>query len=296
MAAVLIPLENGLAIAAQLFLIASGLTLVYGVMRVVNFAHGGFFMLGAYVTFTIGHALLTGGHSLQVLPFLLSVAVAGAVVGSAGAVSEVVLFRRLYDMPELNSLLGTFALLLVLEGVGYIIWGAPSKSLPQPEALGGLLQLGPVPVPTYDLFVVAVGVVALVLLEWTVQRTSFGMMVKAVAADRTMASLLGVNIHRVFLAMFLIGIFMAGIAGGIAAPGVSIGPDLAVTYIIEAFAVVIVGGLGSVSGAFLASVLLGIVNSFLVSIGSPIAEFSLYLIMVVVLLVRPSGLMGRRQL
>jgi branched-chain amino acid transport system permease protein len=294
LATFLVALENGLAVAAQLFLISTGLTLVYGVMRVVNFAHGGFFMLGAYVTFTIGHTLVTGNHTFSVPAFLLSLIVAGVAVSVGGVFSEIALFRRLYEMPELNSLLGTFALLLVIEGFAYIVWGAPSVSLPQPDTFSNLLLIGPVPVPAYDAFVVGIGLTMLVALEWLVQRTGFGMMVKAVAADRTMAALLGVNIRRVFLVMFVIGIFLAGIAGGIAAPGVSIGPDLAASYIIQAFAVVIVGGLGSISGAFLASVLLGVINSVLVAVGSPLAEFSLYLVMVCVLIVRPAGLLGRR--
>lgn len=284
------PLLDGLSQGVLLFLVASGLTLIYGVMRVLNFAHGGFFMLGAFLTFT-----LAGGHVQPAWLLLLVIAAAGVLTAGAGLLTEVALFRRLYPLNELNSLLGTFALLLILEGVGRAIWGVNSHSQPQAPEFLHLFHLGPdVPVPAYDLVLLVVGLVCLGSLQWLVNRTEFGRLVRAVAADRQMAGLLGINVTAVFTVMFALGILLAGLGGALVAPLIGLTPDIAVAFIIQAFAVVIIGGFGSISGAFLAALLLGLLNAYLVTFLPAIADFSLYLGMALVLLIRPQGLLGRR--
>ncbi|MDE2573317.1 MAG: branched-chain amino acid ABC transporter permease [bacterium] len=284
----LLPFVDGLGQGVLLFLIASGLTLVYGVMRVLNFSHGGFFMLGAYVTFTLAR-----GHALPAVMLVGVVVLAGMATAAAGALTERLLFRRLYPLPEISSLLGTFALLLIFEGIGRLLWGIAPLSQPQSPAFLGLIRLGPVAIPSYDLFLYAVGILVVVGLEWLVEKTEFGRMVRATAADRATAALLGIDVNAVFLAMFCLGIFLAGIGGGLVAPLVGLTPDLAVSFIIQSFAVVIVGGLGSIRGTLLAALLFGLLNAYLVALRPGLADFSLYIGMGLILLFRPQGLMGR---
>lgn len=287
---VLVPLADGVGQGVLLFMVASGLTLVYGVMRILNFSHGGFFMLGAYVTYTLAQG--------RVQPALLLVGIvicAGMVVSAAGAVSEVSLFRRLYALPEVSSLLGTFALLLVTEGVGRLVWGIQPRSQPQSSAFLQQVGVADVQVPSYDLFLLGVGITTVISLEVLVYRTEFGRRVRATAADRSMAAILGIDVKAVFLVMFCLGIFLAGLGGGLVAPLIGLTPDIAVVFIIEAFAVVIVGGIGSIRGSFVAAIALGLANSFLVAFRPEFAEFSLYLAMAVILLIRPQGLFGRAE-
>jgi branched-chain amino acid transport system permease protein len=288
-AQVVVPLADGVGQGAVLFLVAAGLTLIYGVMRILNFSHGGFFMLGAYLAFTIGHGRVPS--ALVLLPVLVG---AGVVTAAVGAVAETVLFRRLYSVPELYSLLGTYALLLTLQGAGQLIWGVHPVSLGQAPELERAVEMGGAGLPLYDLTLIAVGLVVLAGLHLLANRTAFGRMVKATAADRDMAAILGIDVKRVFLAMFCVGIFLAGFAGALIAPVVSITSDISLVYLVESFAIVIVGGLGSVGGSFVAALLLGVLNSFLVALRPELAQFSLYAAMALILLVRPQGLLGRR--
>lgn len=284
------PLADGIGQGAVLFLIASGLTLIYGVMRVLNFSHGGFFMLGAYVAFSLGHGRIT--TALVLVPVLIGAAV---ITSAVGAAAEVVLFRRLYAIPELYSLLGTYALLLTLQGAGQLVWGVHPVSLSQAPEFMHAIKVGGIGLPVYDLVLIAIGGLTLAAVSLLVNRTEFGRMVRATAADRDMAAILGIDVKLVFLTMFCIGTFLAGLAGGLIAPVVSITPDISLVYLIDAFAIVIVGGLGSVGGSFVAAIVLGVLNSFLVAIQPELAQFSLYAAMALILLVRPQGLFGRRQ-
>ncbi|HVA36410.1 MAG TPA: branched-chain amino acid ABC transporter permease [Candidatus Dormibacteraeota bacterium] len=283
-----LPLVDGLGQGVLLFLIASGLTLVYGVMRVLNFSHGGFFMLGAYFTYSLAR-----GQALPAPALVAIVVAAGLLTALVGALTERGLFRRLYPLPEISSLLGTFALLLVFEGLGRLVWGIAPLSQPQSPAFLGRLHLGSVSIPAYDVFLYAVGAAVVFGLEWLVEKTEFGRMVRATAADRQMAALLGIDVERVFLAMFSLGIFLAGLGGGLVSPLVGLTPDLAVSFIIQAFAIVIVGGLGSIRGTLIAALFFGLLNAYLVALRPGLADFSLYIGMGVFLLLRPQGIMGR---
>ncbi|TAM91446.1 branched-chain amino acid ABC transporter permease [bacterium] len=284
----LVPFVGGLGQGVLLFLIASGLTLIYGVMRVLNFSHGGFFMLGAYFTYTLAR-----GHVLPAALLVLVVVAAGLLTALVGAVTERGVFRRLYALPEISSLLATFALLLVFEGLGRLLWGIAPLSQPQSPAFLGELHLGAVTLPAYDVFLYAVGTVVVVGLEWLVEKTEFGRMVRATAADRQMAALLGIDVERIFLAMFSLGIFLAGLGGGLVSPLIGLTPELAVSFIIQAFAIVIVGGLGSIRGTLLAAIFFGLLNAYLVALRPELADFSLYIGMGLFLIFRPQGIMGR---
>lgn len=283
----MIVVATGLADGMLVFLVACGLTLILGVMGVVNFAHGGFFMLGAYFAYA-----LMQGQTHSPLVFVLLALAAGAVTGAAGFVCERLVFRRMYDLPEVTSLLGTYALLLILEGIAQIIWGLNPQTQPEPRSLDHTFSLLGAQIPRYDILVVVAGLVVVVGLELLLRRTEYGRQLTAVAEDRYMAGLLGINVVRVFALTFALGIALAGLGGAIAAPTVGLTPDLALTYILDAFAVVIIGGFGSISGSLIAALALGLLQSWLAVDVPSLADFSLYLLMAVVLVVRPQGLLG----
>ncbi|HEV1996972.1 MAG TPA: branched-chain amino acid ABC transporter permease [Candidatus Dormibacteraeota bacterium] len=281
-------LASGVADGVLLFLIASGLTLIFGVLRILNFAHGGFFMLGAYLVYQV-----LGGRATDGATFLVIAAGAGLAVAAVGIASEATVFRRLYTLRPVNSLLGTFALLLVLEGLGQLGWGLSPRSQAVPSSFSALMRFGGGQVPAYDLVLFAVGAMVAVGLQLLVNHTPYGRRVRAVAEDRYTASLLGININAVFVPMFALGIFLAGLGGALAAPTLGLTPDIAIIFIIEAFAVVIIGGLGSIPGSLVAALGLGLLNSELVHYAPALADFSVYIALVAVLLVRPQGLLGR---
>ncbi len=278
---------TGLTDGMLVFMIASGLTLILGVMRVVNFAHGGFFLIGAYVAYQF-----LGGRIHATWLFILLLVAASIVTAAVGYASELALFRRLYRMPEINSLLGTYALLLVLEGGVQLIWGQDPLTQPQPAGLTRSIHFGSALIPQYSIVVLIAGIVTLIALELILRATRFGHQISAVAEDRYMAQLLGINVNRVFSATFALGCFFAGLGGGLAGPTLSIVPDIAVTFVLEAFAVVIIGGFGSVLGSLIAALVLGLVHAYLVAYIPSLADFSLYFLMIVVLVVRPQGLLG----
>ncbi len=287
----MIVLATGLTDGMLIFLVASGLTLILGVMRVVNFSHGGFFMLGAY----LGYEFMRG-QAVPTWLFVLLIIAASAVTALVGLVAERLLFRRLYQLPEITSLLGTYALLLILEGAAQLIWGQDPHTQPEPTGLVRAFTLAGAQIPSYDILVVVVGVVTVVGLQVLIKRTEFGRQLTATAEDRFMAGLLGINVNRVFAATFALGIFLAGLGGTLAGPTLSMVPDIAVTFILQAFAVVIVGGFGSIVGSLIAALALGLLHSYLATDVPALADFSLYLLMAAVLVVRPQGLLGSRAL
>lgn len=278
---------TGLTDGMLIFLVASGLTLILGVMGVVNFAHGGFFVIGAY----LAYELLDGTvHSTWV--FSLMVVLAAALTAVVGLISERVLFRRLYRLPEISSLLGTYALLLILQGGVQLIWGQDPRTQPQPAELTEALTIGSAQVPRYSVLVVVAGLLTVVGLQLLIKRSAFGRQLTAVAEDRYMAGMLGINVNRVFAVTFAVGIFLAGLGGGLAGPTLSMVPDIALTFILQAFAVVIIGGFGSIMGSLIAALALGLLHAYLVTYAPSLADFSLYLLMALVLVVRPRGLLG----
>lgn len=285
--AYLLPLFNGLSQGIVLFLAAAGLSLIFGVLGILNFAHGGFFMLGAYFGFTIAQ-----GQQLSVLPFIGVVIAVGLLVAILGMFVEATLFRRIYGREEYYQLLFTFALLLTMQGIVQTIYGLIPYSLPPPAGLTSALFILGAPLPEYFAFIIGIGILVVVGLWLLLNRTSFGRLIHAVASDRWMAGALGINVSRVFTAVFGIGIFLAAIGGVLVAPTTAVSPNLAVLFIIQAFAVIVVGGMDNVFGAFLAALILGVFNSFMVVQAENLAQFTLYVGMILVLLIRPQGLLG----
>lgn len=282
------PVVSGLGDGVLLFLIASGLSLIFGAMRFLNFAHGAFFAVGAYVVFVVVGASVPG------VPLLLGAAIlAGVVVAVLSFVSEKVVFRQLYRMAPIDSLLGTYALLLLLEGALLLTWGPNPLSIPYPESLTDLVQIGSVQFPQYSGLLILVGILVVVVMTLILYKTSFGLQTRALAEDRLVTQLLGVSTGSVSTKVMLLGGFLAGIGGALAAPTLALTPDLAVVFIIQAFAVVVVGGLGSFYGSLVAALVLSVVQSLTVTYFPQAAGIGFYVAMFLILVFRPQGLFGR---
>jgi len=279
---------GGLTTAMFLFLIASGLSLVFGVMRVLNFAHGSFYMVGAYLAWQAVQWLTP-----MVGAFWPAALIAAVGVALLGGLTERLLLRHLYGREELYQLLFTYALVLILGDGAKAVWGTQQLSVSRPPILGGGFQLLGTTVPVYNLFIIVIGP-AIALLVWlALTRTSAGRMVRAAALDREMLGALGANVGAIYTGMFMVSSFLAGLSGALVTPIESIVPGMDVEIIVEAFIVVVIGGMGSFWGTFWGSVIYGQVLSFGILILPTFSIFSVFALMAVILIVRPWGLMGR---
>jgi branched-subunit amino acid ABC-type transport system permease component len=271
-----------------LFLIASGLSLVFGVMRVINFAHGSFYMLGAYLAWQGVTWLepLAGGFWLATLFAASGVALLGALV-------ERLFFRWLYGREELYQLLFTYALVLILGDVAKFVWGVGQLSVTAPAELSGSIQIFGTMQPLYNLFVMTIGPVIAFFGWLLLNRTGVGRMVRAAQMDREMLDALGANVSAIYTGMFVFSSFLAGLSGALVTPIQSIVPGMDVLIIVQAFIVVVIGGMGSFWGTFWGSVIYGQVLSFGILIFPSFSLFSVFALMAVILMVRPWGLFGR---
>jgi branched-subunit amino acid ABC-type transport system permease component len=279
---------GGLTTAMFLFLIASGLSLVFGVMRVINFAHGSFYMIGAYLAWQMVEWLHPSGEA-----FWPAALFAALGVGALGAVVERLFFRSLYGREELYQLLFTYGLVLILGDVAKFIWGTGQLSVSTPPVLAGSVQIFGTTQPLYTLFIVAIGP-AIAFGGWlALNRTGVGRMVRAAQMDREMLDALGANVGTIYTGMFVFSSFLAGLAGALVTPIQSIVPGMDVLIIVQAFIVVVIGGMGSLWGTFWGSVIYGEVLSFGILIFPGFSLFSVFALMAVILIVRPWGLFGR---
>ncbi|HEY3066004.1 MAG TPA: ABC transporter permease [Methylomirabilota bacterium] len=290
-ALILIQLLSGLAHAMVLFLIASGLSLIFGVTRIVNFAHGSFYMLAAYLTYSLATALPLGRGS-----FYVAVILAALAVAVLGIVVEVVLLRRVYRAPELYQLLLTFALVLVIADVVAFVWGTENKTGPAAPGLAGAVPIAGQLFPSYDLALIALGPIVAAALWWLFYRTRWGILIRAATQDREMVAALGVDQAVLFTSVFALGSFLTGLGGGLQVPRQALTTVMDTTVITEAFVVVVVGGMGSVAGAFLAAVLIGVIDAFGVLVLPRASLVLIFVVMAVVLIVRPWGLLGRPEI
>ncbi len=281
---------NALLYASVLFLIAGGLSLIYGVMRIVNLAHGNLYAFGAYVTaWAVGQAL--AGLPTALLYLLLP---AGAVAAALlGAILEPTLLRPLYRRAEEYQLLITFGLLLILEDLMRLIWGPYPLAASALFEAPGSLTLGETVYPTYNLAVIVVGGVAAAALWAFVYKTKFGVILRATSQNMRMASALGVNVNRVYVQAFTLGCFMAGLGGAIIVPQQGAVLGMGVDALVLAFVVVVIGGLGSLEGALLGALMVGVMREFGIAFFPEVELAVLYLMAAVVLLARPAGLFGR---
>jgi branched-subunit amino acid ABC-type transport system permease component len=279
---------GGLTTAMFLFLIASGLSLVFGVLRVLNFAHGSFYMLGAYLAWQ-GVQWLT-----PVLEsFWLAALFAALVVAVLGGLVERLLLRHMYGKDELYQLLLTYALVLILGDAAKVIWGTQQLSVSRPAILDGGIEIFGGVLPIYNMFIMFTGVVIAVGGWLILARSSAGRMVRAAALDREMLGALGANVGALYTGVFMASSFLAGLSGALVTPIESIVPGMDVEVIVEAFIVVVIGGLGSFWGTFWGSVIYGQVLSFGILILPSFSLFSVFALMAVILVVRPWGLFGK---
>jgi branched-chain amino acid transport system permease protein len=286
---VLIQFLNGLASASSLFLVASGLSIIFGVTRVVNFAHGSFYMLGAYIAYSLIERL---PHTM--LGFWGGVAAAALAVGVVGAVVEIVLLKRIYRAPELFQLLATFGVVLVAADLTLKLWGAEELLAPRPAALRGAVEIMGRAFPHYDLLLIAIGPLVLALLWLLFRRTRWGALVRAATQDREMVGALGVNQSRLFTGVFFLGSLLAGLGGALQLPREAANLQMDISTIAEAFVIVVVGGMGSIVGAYVAAVLVAVLQAFGIVVFPKITLVLIFLVMAVVLAFRPYGLFGRK--
>ncbi len=276
-----IQLLNGLQLASLLFLLSVGLSVVFGLMNFINLAHGTLYMLGAY----IGLSLVRATDS-----FWLAFALAPLAVAAVGAVFHVVLLRRMQAASPMRQVLATFGLIFVgLDSVRYI-WGDYSHALAAPELLAGSVQVLGQTYPTYRLFVIGLGIIVLLVLYFGLERTRLGAIVRAGVDDRETATAIGLNVERAFFLVFCFGCALAGLAGVVAGPVLSIFPGMDISILILALIVVVVGGPGSLKGAALGALLVGMVETFGQVIAPEYASVVLYALMALVLVLRPGGL------
>ncbi len=280
-------LFTGLALGSVFVLLAVGLSLIFGLLTVVNFAHGAFYMLGAYAgVFFIGYL----GN------FWLTLAVVPLAVGAVGLAVERWLVRPLYGRGIDYPLMLTFGLAYVLVEVVRILFGAEGMPFDGPDSLMGAVDIGVGYFPAYRLFVIA-ATAALVLALWLfLEKTSYGLVIRAGARDGEIVRVLGIDISRVWLVVFALGTAVAGLAGVLSAPMRSVFPDMGTTVLVEAFVVTVVGGMGSLAGAVVAGLLVGVVVSMTSLFAPAMAEVSMFALMALVLLVRPQGLFGKKGL
>lgn len=290
-----IQILNSFFYAAVLFLIAAGLSLIYGVMRIVNLAHGALYALGAYVSaWIVGSAI---GHALEgnlgLAGVLLLLPLGAIAVAAVGALIEPTLLRPLYRRSEEYHLLVTFGLLMILEDVMKLLFGRTPLSAGAIMDRMGSIPVGRLMYPTYNLFVVAVGIAAAIGLWAFIYRTKFGVILRATSQDRRMAAALGINVSRVYVQAFAIGCFLAGLGGAVVVPAQAAVLGLGIEVLILAFVVVVIGGLGSLQGALVGALIVAFVRTAGIQFFPEIELAVLYLIAAAVLLVRPTGLFGR---
>ena len=291
----IIQILNSLFYAAVLFLIAAGLSLIYGVMRIVNLAHGSLYALGAYVSaWVIGSA---AGHAMSgtlgLVGSLLLLPLGALAIAAVGAAIEPTLLRPLYRRPEEYHLLITFGLLMILEDAMKFLFGGTPLSAGTIMDQMGSIPIGRLLYPTYNLIVVAVGLIAAVGLWWFIYRTKFGVILRATSQDRRMAAALGLNVGRVYVQAFAIGCFMAGLGGAVVVPAQAAVLGMGVDALVLAFVVVVIGGLGSLEGALVGALIVSLVRTAGIQFFPEIELAVLYLIAAAVLLIRPTGLFGR---
>ena len=278
-------LLNGVSFGMLLFLLAAGLSLIFGLMRILNLAHGSYYLLGAYVALSVVEA--TGSLAVAMIAGIVAVV-------SLGVTMERAFLRRLPRQEELPQALLTFGFLLIVGDVSLWIWGGTPQSLPKPDLLTASLRLGPLVFPSYRLFVIAVGVVVGGVLWFLQERTKLGAMVRAAIDDAEIAQATGINVSLLSTSVFGMGAALAALGGIMAGPVLGVYPGADFEVLLLAFVVVIVGGLGSLKGAFVGGVLVGCLDNFGKALFPELAYFTIFAPMAVILAVRPAGLFGLR--
>ncbi len=275
----------GLSLSMYLWLLAAGLTLVFGVLGVLNFAHGSLFMLGAYATFTF--------YGKLGLNFWLSILLSLVSVGIIGAILERFFFRRIYDIDLPYQLILTFGFILIFDDLVKIFWGGVAMIPPMPGFFEGNLSIFGRPYPVYNLFIIFAGLAVALVLWLILEKTWWGRMIRASASDREMAGAIGVNIPILFTTVFVFSAMLAALGGALGTPVRVVAPGIGTAMIIQAFVITVIGGLGNLKGAFVGALIVGILTSFGILLFPLFELFIIFVVMAVVLLLKPEGLFGK---
>lgn len=286
-------LIDGLIYASWLFLVAAGLTVIYGVMKILNMAHGSLYALGAYAAASALVAYYAGGGEQLWMAFLILAICSIAIGAISGLLIERGLLRLMYGRDEILMLLITFAVLLILEDVMKILWGTTPYSVWQPYAAMGRINLDVLTVSKYDLMVVVVAALIGAGLWFWLERTRVGKILRSIIHDREVSQAMGVNVSRMFAITFMIGATLGAFAGGLTAPIISVVPGIGIEVIVLAFAVVVTGGLGSITGAAVGAIIVGLARAASVHTVPQFELFIIYAVMATVLIFRPNGLFGQ---
>jgi branched-subunit amino acid ABC-type transport system permease component len=285
---ILIQSLSGLSRGMVLFIVASGLTLIFGTMRIANFAHGSFYMLAAFMTYSI-----TTWIGDRTWGLIAAVLISPLVIAGLGALIESMLLRRIATRPHQYQLILTYAITLIVADGAKMLWGRAYHTVSRPPGLDGAVFIFDMPFPTYSAVLIGIGLVIAIALHLLLTRTRFGKTIRAAVTDGEMVGALGVNVQRLFTGVFALGAGLAGLGGALAAPVGSVSLGLDSSIIIESFAVVIIGGVGNVMGALIGAILIGVLHSVGILFAPKLAIAFVFVALCVVLLVRPQGLLGR---
>jgi branched-subunit amino acid ABC-type transport system permease component len=271
----------------MLFLIASGLSLIFGVMNILNFAHASLWLVGAYFCYSFWHLMQNHGFGMWV-----SIPLAALVLAAIGWVIEVVLIRRVYERELPEQLLLTYAMVLILGDLIKLTWGVEDKIIVRPPLVDGPVFFYGIPFDSYFIFVISIGFFVAIGLWWFLKKTKYGHIVRAAVFSREMVSALGIPIPRIYTGVFVLGIFIAGLAGAVQAPvgSITLGMDMAI--VVQAFCVVVIGGFGSLLGTLVGSIIVGEVYAFSILFWAKGALVLIFIVTAVILIVRPWGLFG----
>jgi branched-chain amino acid transport system permease protein len=274
---------NGLSFGMLLFLLAAGLSLIYGLMKILNLTHGSFYLLGGYIGLVVVHR--TGSFVLAALAGSLAIALVGIVMER--------FFLRRFHLQELPQALLTFGFLFIFSDLATVIWGGNPQTMPKPAMFGSSIQLGPFFYPTYRLFIIGFGLAVAALLWWLQEGTRIGAMVRASVDDEEVARSLGINVSLLFTLVFALGAFLAALGGVMGGPIVGVYPGADFEVLLLGFVVVIIGGLGSLKGALVGGLVVGLLDNFGKVLFPELALFTIFAPMAVILALRPAGLFGR---
>lgn len=279
---------SGIARGALLFLVASGLSLTFGVLRILNFAHGSLYMLGAFLSYSIWKFLL-----MPALGFYLAAIATALIIAAFGIIIEYFLLRRLYSRGWPEQLLATYAIVLIITDIVKYGWGGEFLSIPRPKPFTGAVFLFGFPFPSYNFFIIMLGLGLVIFLWWLVYKTRLGDIIRAAAHDREMVAALGIPIPWLFTWIFVLGSLIAGLSGAATAPFGSVALGMDIEIIVECFAVVVIGGMGSLPGTLLGSFIVGQVYAFGIMLKPELALAFIFIVMAVVLIIRPWGIFGK---
>jgi branched-chain amino acid transport system permease protein len=281
---------TGLTSGMLIFLVASGLTLIFGSLKILNFAHGVFYMLGSYFAYQV-----VSMFAASAIGFWVALLVAPLGVAVVGGLIELFVLRGVYDREHIDQLLVTYALVLIIGDLTRFIWGVEYKSIPRPEGLAGSINVLGTPLATYYILVLLLAPAIALGLYWMLQKTRLGWVIRAATYNREMVSALGINVPRLFLLIFMLGSWLGGLGGALYAPLGSIVYYMHADVLMESFLVMVIGGVGNFWGAFVGAIIFGLLNSFGYQYFPRFSMFFAFALMAVVLVVRPAGLLGRAE-